>query len=229
MSFEKLTKRPRDMITPKMPERGKVTKLVLQIPEIGLFLREGAFWHDRLQEEHGDTPYTPLKQQMTEEFTGITGTRLTIAIASVGRAPLFTPTIQRWHAHASSCLAFSRFAREVFDLSAESEGYDAQEAAANMKHTQGRVFGDFYDYQPTISGIHIEIGSGKLEMAGFSETPPRPGGEDWYEGESIYVRAKTPAQVTRQMQTMYNDLTGDPFPDQAFVSLVPRVKTEVWH
>jgi hypothetical protein len=135
--------------------------------------------------------------------------------------------VQRWHAFASGCLAFSRLCREVFDISDPNPG--EQGYTFDITEPGRRVIGDFDGFEPLVSGVHVELGNpALLGYVGISETPPVPGEEDWYEGESIYVRAMTPAVVTNNLAQHYREMVGEPFPKNDFLSLAPRLKGEVW-
>lgn len=123
-----------------------------------------------------------------------------------------------WYSQAAVIMPYSTFLRSEAAPLMDDPYIDSQD-------TEQRFFPDYTDDELDKSGVHVadEV-IDKIEGL----RPQQIGQEVWYEGETIYLRSRKPAEPSIRFTEMFRTQKRRHFDRAGHISLAPRMKTAAW-
>jgi len=213
MSLEKLPEPPRAEQYIDWPEIGTP---MLVGPNSPLVRAEGEFWINRLGAEQlgGDDIAIDACRMMLFGLSTALYESLTLQNYVNGHPDIDAATAGEAYLDAATTVAFSQMWR---DLSPED--------STRRHFGKGTLVSDFFSGQRVYSGLHAADGP-LWELLHIDR--PEPDHPVWFEGESFYLKASSPAKPSHQVPFKYRRRLHRPLNVRAFTSITPRLKSEAW-
>lgn len=233
MAFEKIDSRPdpRAIIVP--PKPGALIQKTA-VPPASLFFAENIYWGERnlaavANNDGGVEQRAALDLHQSFKSVVSTGRQLFDSIAAaraLGQDPDFLrSTYSAWYRGGVSLLAYSGLCRAILpEMREGATGF----VSPNPEDVS--VCCDFSAKETDNIGVHATRGALTQELSiewPEGATKDRP---VWYEGETIYAAAFTPATVTTVLSDRFEEKYGQSFGSERaaqFASIVPYLKAEV--
>jgi hypothetical protein len=193
-------------------------------PPVEYFRREADYWQGEFAraDRAGDAVARRSAESYRFIFNEICVTgRITLATMIVGRQPYDPAFAGTWHAISAASMSHSRLVRtDALGLFAKTK------VGFGFKADTTKIGVDLDEVEPAKSGVHIH--NSILEELHLEPVPL--GGEIWYEGEQVFIRARARAQPSQNFVQEWWQFYGaeNPFRRRDFTSFVPRLKRELW-
>lgn len=213
MSFDKMPQPPQAEQYIDWPETE--TTMVVS-PNSPIVRAECKIWTDRLAAEQlgDDETAVDLCRMMLLGLSAALYESLAVQRFADGHMGIDAATAGEAYLDCVTTVAFSRMWRDL-----------KPEGPTRKPFDKGTLVSDFFSGQRAYSGLHAADGP-LWELLQIDR--PEPDQPVWFEGESIYLKASSPAKPSHQVPFKYRQRYRRFMDVHAFTSITPRLKSEAW-
>ena len=204
----------------------ETTETLVMAPSLGLFRDDLKFWRQKTKEadRSGDAVGRRTGEEMSKNLRLAAIGRLEVEQMLDGIEPLDREVTGKWYVTSVATMAFSRMLKEL-SHPPEDKG---KGLSGEFSFESADICVDYLDVDPHRSGLHAKEPFLRSWYDTIGIAWPETTAPVWYEGESIYLRVKRPAEPTSSLAGAYAEFYDEPFVPREFASIVPRLKSEVW-